>query len=234
LPISILLFSAGCSGRSEQEEMRRRLDLLETAIHAEHIYADSLFNQADRALRTHQAGAEMRRAERDERVAELAAGVAQLQARIDAIESGLTPIGDAADRGVQMPPAEAAALYRQAYLDVTRGNFELAREGFEQFLQEAGASPLRDDAFYWLGECHFAAARYDEALASYRGVLLAAGGDSAEQDYLAPALLRVGLCEIELGQPGAARASLQRLQDEFPDSEEARVAAEHLRRLQSD
>ncbi len=214
--------------------MSRRLDLLEAAIQAQQVHADSLFAEADRALRTHQASSELHRTQDAERVAQLAASVDQLRARIDAIESGITPIGNAADSSVALPPAEAAALFRQAYLDVTRGNFELAREGFEQFLQEAGASPLRDDAFYWLGECHFAATRYAEALAAYRGVLLASGDGTGDQDYLAPALLRIGLCEMELEQPGAARATFQRILDEFPGSEEARVAAEHLQSSKPD
>ena len=40
-----------------------------------------------------------------------------------------------------------------AYNDYLKGNFDLAVEGFKMYREQFPASPLADNALYWIGEC---------------------------------------------------------------------------------
>lgn len=222
----MVLLSA-CARPADTERLGRRIDALGAEVEIERDRVDSLLALQERALRTFIAAAELRRDGDRSEIAELRAAVVDLDDRLDQQQSGLERMALTDSTGATS--IEAAALFRQAYLDITRGEFELAREGFEQFLQISGPSPLVDDAWFWLGECLYAESRFAEALEAYRAVLRA----TDVEDHHPAALLRMGLCEIELDLRGDARATFNRLIDEFPDAQEARIAQVHLLQIEA-
>ncbi len=215
-----------CAKQSDLVPLRNRIDALETRESLRQARTDSSIVELGKETRLLAARGGMRNDAEDEAHSELLAKIADLGHSIDELRSGLVPV--AAPESLQVANIELAELYRHSYLDMTRGDFELAREGFEQFLDLASESPLRPDAHFWLGECHFVADRYEAAFESFRTVIQA--GTSTER--LPAALLKLGLCEVELGFSGDAQGTLTRVIDEFPKTDEARVAREHVRRLE--
>ena len=89
-------------------------------------------------------------------------------------ESGATggnpggmPVGAAAAGGSNSPDE----LYRSAYEDYMRGNYDLASEGFGEYMRRWPNTELTDNALYWIGECYDAQEKPEEALTTFTKVL---------------------------------------------------------------
>jgi len=146
-----------------------------------------------------------------------------LSARVDLLttRAGVSPLGAPAAGEL---PEEGRAVFRAALRDRSRGESELARQGFRDFLERHGQSELSDDARYWLAELDYADGRHAAALTAFQSLL--ATWPATE---LAPAAeLKIGYCQFALGQEAQARETLARLIDRHPDAEEAALARERL------
>ncbi|KPJ60510.1 MAG: hypothetical protein AMJ46_05725 [Latescibacteria bacterium DG_63] len=140
---------------------------------------------------------------------------------VDTLHTG----GEGDSTGVAFEDAKKA--YREAYLDVNAGNYELARMGFEEFLKNFPDSELSDNAQYWIGECFYATERYEEAFEAFRKVLK----NYPEADKVPSALLKVAYCSLALGREEEGADFLNQLISDFPLSEEAQLAEERLESL---
>jgi len=123
--------------------------------------------------------------------------------------------------------SEAAKAYRDAYLDITAGNYELARMGFEEFLKNYPESELADNAQYWIGESYYAKDQYKEAYAAFKKVL----DNYPKGDKIPSALLKAAYCSFSLGREQEGRKYLEELIAKYPLSEEARLAQEKIKSL---
>ncbi len=119
------------------------------------------------------------------------------------------------------------ALYRSAYEDYMRGNYDLAAEGFREYLRQWGGTDLADNAQYWIGECYDAQERFQEALDAFSEVL----EKYPTSDKAAAAQLKKGLIYLKLGDQGQAVVNLQYVVYEHPGTKEADLARERLRSL---
>ncbi|MHB8078948.1 MAG: tetratricopeptide repeat protein [Candidatus Krumholzibacteriia bacterium] len=150
-----------------------------------------------------------------------------LSARVDllATRAGVPPLGAPAGAAAAGElPEEGRALFQAALRDRSRGETDLARQGFREFLDRHGQSELADDARYWLAELDYADGRFAEALAGFQSLLAAFPATE-----LAPAAeLKIGYCQFSLGQEAQARETLARLIASHPDAEEAALARERL------
>lgn len=135
------------------------------------------------------------------------------------------PIAPAPTPNDALPDPEA--LYNSAYADFSKGNFELAVSGFEEYHQLFPESPQADNALYWVGECHFSQGDFGEALRAYDR-LLAAYSDS---DRAAAANLKKALAFLEQNQVGQAIVQLRYVISSYPGSDEARIARDKLTSL---
>ena len=120
------------------------------------------------------------------------------------------------------PPRGPEAEYRSALDLLRRREFERALAALSAFLVHHEGHPRTSDVLFWRGEAQFALADYRGALASFQGALRTDPTGERAPD----ALLKLGLCHRELGQPQAARAALQRLTREFPQSSAARLVSQ--------
>jgi len=161
-----------------------------------------------------------------------AAYMRDLSARVDllATRAGIPTLGEykpppqTEQEGLAALPEEGRSIYQAAQLDRSRGNTELAREGFREFLDRYQRSELADDARYWLGDLAYAAGDWTEARDQFTQLL-----DEHPQTPWAPAaLLKMGYSLQQLGRGGEARAVFQRLVDEHPDSNEAALVRDQL------
>jgi tol-pal system protein YbgF len=116
------------------------------------------------------------------------------------------------------------AIYDAARGDFARGNYALARDGFDELLRRFPESSLADNAAYWLAESFYAEAQYLPALERYEEILIA----YPEGDVRPAALLKTGYCRLELGFPEEAARAFERVRLLFPESNEAAIAEHKL------
>lgn len=135
--------------------------------------------------------------------------------------------------GGATPPARRSdaagpdAAFQAAYADYTKGNYELALWGFQDFLRRHAGDPRASEALYWMGECHYAQRDFRQALAEY---------DRLIQDYptspkVPVAHLKKGLAFLESNQVAQAVVQLQHLVQAYPHSDEAKIARDRLNTL---
>ena len=120
--------------------------------------------------------------------------------------------------------------YDIALAALRQGNYVESARSFQSFLADYPNAPLAANAWYWLGESYYATQNYPIALRSF-DTLLSSFPDSPK----APdAMLKKGYCQIEMGDAGAGRQTLNRVINEFPGSDAARLATSRLRALSLD
>ena len=118
-------------------------------------------------------------------------------------------------------------LYRSAYEDYMRGNYDLAADGFSEYLKRWPSTELSDNALYWIGECYDAQEMPQEALDTFTKVL----EDYPTSDKAAAAQLKKGLIYLKMGDQGQGVVNLQYVVYEHPGTREADLAREQLRSL---
>jgi tol-pal system protein YbgF len=131
--------------------------------------------------------------------------------------------GAEAARGATSPDE----LYRSAYEDYMRGNYDLAADGFAEYMRRWPDTELTDNALYWIGECYDAQEKPQEALATFTRVL----EDYPTSDKAAAAQLKKGLIYLKMGDQGQGVVNLQYVVYEHPGTREADLAREQLRSL---
>ena len=141
-----------------------------------------------------------------------------------------TPAPAAAGAAVASAPKPGVSD-KQAYqtaFDLLQGRkYDEAGKAFTQFLSAYSTSPLADNAQYWLAQSHYVQRQFNVALPEFQKVI-----DKYPQSSKLPdALLKVGYCQSELGNKNAARAALQQVMKQFPDTTAARLATQQLEKL---
>jgi tol-pal system protein YbgF len=122
---------------------------------------------------------------------------------------------------------DAQKLYDSAYLDITRGNNELARMGFTEYLNRFPESALADNAQYWIGETYYALQDYRRAIEEFNKVV----GNYPRGDKLAASLLKIGFSYFKLGNDTNGKKYLDQVIRQFPYSEEAKLAQNRISNL---
>jgi tol-pal system protein YbgF len=123
--------------------------------------------------------------------------------------------------------ADPMETYQAAYRDYQRGNFDLAIEGFRDFLSTAANSDLADNASYWIGESLFSQKKYREAIGQFDAVV----NKYPKSDKVPGALLKKGYSYISIGERAQGVVQLQYVVHEHPRSQEASLARQRLKQL---
>ncbi|MDZ7269174.1 MAG: tol-pal system protein YbgF [candidate division KSB1 bacterium] len=119
---------------------------------------------------------------------------------------------------------EAQKLYDTAYQDLVRGQIDLAREGFLEFLRKYPHSTLADNAQYWIGESFYTQKNYARAATEFAVVPDKYPGS----DKLAAAMLKRAYSLMGLNRTPEARVLLEQVIKKFPRSAEAELARAKL------
>ncbi|HEY0141155.1 MAG TPA: tol-pal system protein YbgF [Thermoanaerobaculia bacterium] len=199
--------------------------------------------EIDDRIATTQGGVEQANYRMDrlaQQVSEVQRGFTSLEARVNALATAPAPtsvVPAPADpagtpAGGQMTvPAPANEnpndTYQAAYRDYQRGNFDLAIEGFRDFLRAAPNSDLADNAAYWMGESLFSQKKYREAIAQFDSVVTR----FPRSDKVPGALLKKGYAYISVGERAQGIVQLQYVVHEHPKSQEASLARQRLKQL---
>jgi tol-pal system protein YbgF len=156
------------------------------------------------------------------RVATLAAPPA-----IAAPATGEPPMSEITVPAPATPASDPMQTYQAAYRDYQRGNFDLAIEGFREFLTVSGKSDLADNAAYWIGESLFSQKKYREAIEQFDSVV----NNFPKSDKVPGALLKKGYAYISINERAQGVVQLQYVIHEHPQSTEASLARQRLRQL---
>lgn len=123
--------------------------------------------------------------------------------------------------------ADMQQLYNNAYQDLVKGQYTLAREGFNEFLRRFPATTLSDNAQYWIGESYYAEKSYSRAAAEFAAV----GERFPQGDKVVAAQLKQAYALVEIGQITKARRLLQDIIQQHGNSPEASLARAKLNTL---
>jgi tol-pal system protein YbgF len=126
-----------------------------------------------------------------------------------------------------MAAQAAEQLYRAAYLDVTRGNYDLAAPAFRDYLEKDPDGARAAEAHYYLGECEYANERWLEAAGQFQQVVR----DFPKARQVPAAYLKMGHAYTELEERGLAQQAYRALIEKHPNSEEAKQARAALNEL---
>jgi len=118
-------------------------------------------------------------------------------------------------------------IYQTAYADYLKGNYNLAIEGFREYLNRYPDSELAAAVQYWLGECYYARGDYKQAIDEFDKVIINYEND----EKVKSAALKKGFALFELNQTGQGVIIMQQIIREFPHSKQARIAKEKLEGL---
>jgi len=197
--------------RVEQKRILEKLSALEARMNDESDQRTSSNAQLQQSIR------------------ELEDAVRTLVSRMDDSQQmnstgGRGPVGGSRPAGAT---DEAEQAYQAAYGDVTRGNYDLATQEFQDYLTRYPDSPRIAEAHFYLGECQYAQERYLEAAGEYQKV-----ANDFPASRLAPAAyLKMGNAYVQLEERGLAEKAFRTLIDKHPNTEEAKQAAAALTKL---
>lgn len=146
---------------------------------------------------------------------------------LQAGNGGTSPAGtvNAAIPAVSAQVQDPSSIYYAAYSDYIKENFDLAIEGFRQFIRSFPESTLADNSLYWIGECYYAKKKYQDAINTFNALLV----KYKDGDKAAAAILKKGYALIEMGRQSEGIAILKDLISRFPLSEEASLAGQKIK-----
>jgi tol-pal system protein YbgF len=242
----------GCTGGSELQSIQTQLSEIQRQVlqlQRQMAGKEAVENLAQR-IEAQQEALLRAEAEREVAIGGLTAQIEQLQARLDDSTYRLSQLSqqvaathqelqavraqqqDAADaasrvRAASPVPEDPEALYRAAYNDYLRGNYDRALESFQIFLESFPDNELSDNAVYWYGECYYRQGEYRRAIQRFEELVTR----FPRSDKIPSALLKKGFAHLELGERPQGVVQLQHVTRQYPGSDEANLARQRLREL---
>ena len=137
------------------------------------------------------------------------------------VECGSGPVNPTTPVG---PPPAPRELYSQAYADYARGNYDLAIQGFQEYIRNYPNTDFTDNAQYWIGESLYGKKMYAEAIEAWNALFR----DYPSSDKLPDARVKKGMALERLGRRSQALVEYRYVIDRFPNTQAARIAREHL------
>ncbi len=165
----------------------------------------------------------------EDRIAALELQLKDLQAKA-ATAAAAPPPAPPAPKEPPKPewPTDKQALYDASKKAFDDGDFAKCREGFEKFTKAFPKDKeLLDNAYFWIGECHFKENKFDKAILSYQKVIT----DFAQSEKADACLFKMGVAFTQLGFEDEARVFFEDLLSKYPKSVLAKEARQRLDEL---
>ncbi len=246
--------------QQDMATMRKDLDALNLALHRSRGETETVLSQLERRTREQSAESARQQSSMNARIDSLTAELNRLSARLDELSQRLesqsrpqgapsgsrpapSPTPTPLPSGGARAPGDGTAeeSYKTAYLDFTKGNYTLAIAEFREFVRRYPDAAQADAAQYWIGESYFSMGRtaasagqaekareaLEQSVQEFRKVFV----NYPRGSQVPTALYKEALALVELKQMKVAKARLQYLVDNFPQSEEAPLARERLKSL---
>jgi tol-pal system protein YbgF len=143
---------------------------------------------------------------------------------VGTVPAGTEGTGDPGEPGVTQSPE---SIYYTAYSDYIKKNYDLAVQGFIQFINLYPGNALADNSLYWIGECYYAQKKYQEAVNTFKELK----NKYQDGDKVPDAILKEGFALIEMGKQGEGIEVLKEVISRFPLSEEASLAQQKIKEV---
>jgi len=168
------------------------------------------------------------------KIAELTARIEELEAKANKSSSGTgglstVPIGTATDRDKKtaLKGREPSEAYSQAKNDFDKGNFDLALDGFKNYIALFPDTSLAAAAQYWIGECYSSKKEYTKAIESFRKVITS----YPRSDKAPGAKLKIGLSYLNEKNTAKAKEYLNMVVKDHPGTTEAAIAKDRINKI---
>ncbi len=137
--------------------------------------------------------------------------------------SAATPGGESLVGGGGNPDE----LWQVAREQLERGSLNSASRAFEQFIAEHPEDPRVPDAHFFLADILTQQDRAEEAMAKFQEIPQL----FPTADRVPDALYRIAVLQIEAGDVDAAKSTLERIMNTYPDAMISMLAREKLREI---
>ena len=167
------------------------------------------------------------------RLAKLSEQVAQTQNIIQTLNAPPAPANGTPGTGAQgdvKPPAsvpDADTLYKSGLSYFSGGQYQLAVQAFQEYLQYYGDTDLASNAQFYIGECYYSQSDYAQAVEEYNKCL----DRYPKGNKLAAAQLKKGYALLSMDQQQAGVRELRSLIQRFPNARESDLARQRLKKL---
>ena len=151
--------------------------------------------------------------------------IGKINERLISIPSSALSTSSTENSSANIPSQSPDSIYFTAYSDYNKKNYDLAIEGFKQFVKQFPENVLADNSLYWIGECYYAQKEYSEAIKVFSEIIT----KYKSGDKVPDALLKKGYALIEMSQVENGISVLKELISEFPLSEEAYLAQQKIK-----
>jgi tol-pal system protein YbgF len=237
----LMMFFSGCASRREIVRLKNQADFLEQSnkrLEDRTANLDSLVREqieltsrlrAD--LATTLTGMDERMEIVESKLEDLGHRFPELSRKMEQVKQEISTkkdTGKVSDTSTVMVNVDPKQLYDAAYLDLTKGNYDLAITGFSNYLKYFPETEQGANAQYWLGECYYAKKNYTRSSIEFHKVL----ENYSTGTKVPSALYKLGLSLLELKSVGQAKKYLQELTDNYPNTQEAKLAKEKLKKIE--
>jgi tol-pal system protein YbgF len=161
------------------------------------------------------------------RLSKLGEQMAQMQTILTTLPaSNPAPAGAPGAPGAP-PVPDADSLYTQGLSYYNGGQYDLSVQSFQDYLKYYKDTDRASNAQFYIGECYYSQQDYKRAIEAY---------DACSEKYpagnkAAAAQLKKGFSLLALDQKTAGIRELRSLVQRFPDSHEAELARQRLKKL---
>ncbi len=241
--VAVGLLATGCVSRAAMQRMQEQLDYLEASnkrMERDLMRIDSLTIESSQNSRLVRADVTTSLEDFRTEVQTMRETIDDLRRSVDRRPPQIVyqspPAASTGDPGATAtaPDADPGQMYENAFLDVRKGNYELAIGQLRDLLTYYGNSEYAPNAHYWIGECFYSLAGtgnaddgrryYDSAVVEFSYLT----DNFPQSDRMPTALYKLGRCYEELGDARRARQMYQRVVSEHPKSLEAKPAQNRL------
>ena len=118
-------------------------------------------------------------------------------------------------------------IYQLAKQAFDKGEYDSAREGFQELIKRFPKSKNADNAQFWIGEIYYREKWYEKAIVEYQKVV----ESYPKGNKIRSALLKQGYAFANIGDTANASLILKDLIRRYPDSNEATIAKRKLKQM---
>ena len=224
----VCLLASGCvATQQDMLQMQSQMDDLNNSL------TNMQKNQAELAVKMEDLSRNLNSS--SESMKDISVQMDRLTARLDEIDNSMNKRVNAIGQTIkkQQDEVESALLpaktYNDAYSAFLNNNFEGAAAGFKAYLSKFPAGEMAENSYFYLGESLYLKERWQEAALSYANVL----EKFPKSGRVPAARLKYAMALLKLPENKKAEAVkyLQSVVKDFPTSQEAKTAKDHLSRL---
>ncbi len=160
-----------------------------------------------------------------DKISKLSGQLAEIKAKqdVEVLKDTQSSAPGAASGRPAVPPSPDQ-LYNSAYSDYMKGSYDLAIQGFEEYLKIYPDTELSDNAAYWIGECDYVQRKFPDAITAFDKVI----STYPDGDKAPAAMLKKGYSLLESKQTQEGIRELRSVMQKYPGSDAAQLAKDRL------